>query len=138
MTDNTTKPAWHFWLVAAAGLIWNAMGCANFLFQLSPEQVASYPENYQAFIATRPVWATTAFALTVFGGLIGCALLLFRRKSSNIFLALSLLGAIGAVASVLGLNDMSLNIGTGVSLAVAIGLLGYASKAHQMGLLRAL
>ena len=129
------KPAWHFWLIGTLGLIWHAMGCANYLMQLSADRVAQMPENYQAFINARPAWATAVFAITVFAGLIGCLLLLMRRRLSQSMLALSLFGASGAVVSVLGQGDTALNIGTGASLAVAFFLQWYATKMQKTELL---
>ena len=64
------KPHLSFWLIAAAGLAWNLMGCVNYITQTNPENVARMPEIYQVIIAGRPAWATFAFAIAVFGGAI--------------------------------------------------------------------
>ena len=61
------KPHFSFWIFAAVGLLWNLMGCLNYIMQANADVVAQMPELYQAIIAARPAWATAAFAIAVFG-----------------------------------------------------------------------
>jgi hypothetical protein len=61
-------------------LIWNVLGCVNFFAQMNPDMVASYRESEQAIIQGRPLWATVGFAVAVFGGALGCVLLLFKKR----------------------------------------------------------
>ncbi|MCH9016029.1 MAG: hypothetical protein IH877_10130, partial [Gemmatimonadetes bacterium] len=72
---------WSFWLIGAVMLIWNVMGCINFFVQINPDALASYPESHRAIIEGRPAWATGAFAVAVFGGALGCLLLLLRKSA---------------------------------------------------------
>ena len=65
------KPHFSFWIFAAVGLLWNLMGCLNYIMQANADVVAQMPELYQAIIAARPAWATAAFAIAVFGGAAG-------------------------------------------------------------------
>ncbi len=82
---------WSFWLIAVVLLLWNAMGVMNYLVQtMNPEAVAKMPESHRALIEQRPAWATGAFALAVFGGVLGCLLLLFRLRIAIVFFWLSL------------------------------------------------
>ncbi len=92
---------WSFWLVGSVALIWNLMGCFNFVMQLDAEIVASYPENHRAIIEGRPAWATAGFAVAVFGGALGSILLLFRKSAARYFFLASLLGVIAAMAHTL-------------------------------------
>ena len=41
------KPHFSFWVVAGAGLVWNLMGCLNYIMQANPDTVAQMPEVYQ-------------------------------------------------------------------------------------------
>jgi hypothetical protein len=50
----------------------------NFM-QMNAEAIAAMPETHRAIIEGRPAWATGGFAIAVFGGAIGCLLLLFRN-----------------------------------------------------------
>ena len=41
---------WSFWLIVPFLLIWNVMGCINFMVQMNPDMVASYRGTEQAII----------------------------------------------------------------------------------------
>lgn len=139
MTDSgeqgTERPHWSFWGVVVITLVWNALGCANFVTQMNPANLAGYPAEYQDFIATRPAWATAAFGLTVFAGLVGCILLLLRRATARPVFWLSALGALVSVLAVLGTNAALLT-GAGMSLVVAAFQIWFATLAGRRGWLR--
>ena len=82
MKDN--KAHWSFWVISVLMLIWNLMGCINFFVQMNPDMVASYQETEQAIIKDRPIWATAAFAIAVFGGALGCLLLMLIQNVTSI------------------------------------------------------
>ncbi len=119
------KPHFSFWLIAAAGLAWNLMGCLNYITQTNPENVARMPEIYQLIIDWRPTWATIAFAIAVFGGAVGCILLLMRKQMAFPVLVISMIGivvnawftfsVVGAVPSMV------------LSILIGAALLWYAS-----------
>ena len=69
-----TKPSRVFWAIGLLGLIWNALGCFNFILQMDPDALADFPPAYSAVIAHRPGWVTAAFSVAVFGGALGCVL----------------------------------------------------------------
>ena len=71
---------WSFWVIGTVTLIWNLMGVINFFMQMNPDVLAAYRESERALIESRPSWATIAFALAVFGSVIGCVLLLLRNS----------------------------------------------------------
>ncbi len=133
-----TKPRISYWMVTGLGLVWNLMGCLNFLSQSNAEIVAQMPEAYQALIAARPAWATAAFGIAVFAGAVGCILLLLRRRVAVQLLMFSLIGVVltlvDAVVSV-GFNPQVL-VGTGASLVVAGLLYWMARLADRAGWMR--
>lgn len=129
------KPGWNFWPIVILGLLWNLMGCMNFISQMNPDVVAAMPESYQVLIAARPAWATGAFGLAVFGGAVGCILMLLRRTVAVPVLTLSLLGtAVVLVHTVMasGLTGQVVTA-TGMSVIVAIVLLWTAQSAKGRG-----
>ena len=84
MSDNAVGGVhWSFWIISAVAMIWNGLGAMNFFKQMDAETLATYPEAARTLIATRPVWATGAFAVAVFGGALGCVLLLIRTSEAN-------------------------------------------------------
>ena len=92
--QSPVKLHWSFWVVCIFGLVWNAGGAVNYLMQTNMEFVSSMPATHQAIIVGRPIWATGGFAIGVFGGALGCILLLLRWRSSIIFFLISLIGII--------------------------------------------
>ena len=95
MSDETVRGAhWSFWLICIAALIWNIGGAINYLMQTNLEFVATLPETHRAIIEGRPVWATGGFAIGVFGGAIGCLLLMFKKATAFYVFIASLLGVI--------------------------------------------
>jgi hypothetical protein len=93
MNDETAGGVhWSFWTIGAVALIWNVMGVINFFVQLNPDALGSYPESHRTIIEGRPAWATGAFAAAVFGGALGCLLLLLRKSAAFYVFIASLLG----------------------------------------------
>lgn len=96
MTTTSDKPATWFWVVSAIALLWNLMGVMAYLQQvtMSPEALQALPENERLLFETVPTWATGAFSLAVWGGALGCILLLLRKKLATPVLMVSLAGVL--------------------------------------------
>jgi len=95
MNNETVRSVhWSFWLICVLALLWNVGGAINYLMQTNPEFVAALPETHRAIIEGRPAWATGGFAIGVFGGALGCFLLLFRKSASLYVFIASLIGVI--------------------------------------------
>jgi hypothetical protein len=128
------KPHFTFWIAAGVGLIWNLMGCLNYIVQTNPDSVAKMPELYQLMITDRPGWATAAFAIGVFGGAVGCILLLLRRSVAVAVLVLSVIGIVGtAIYTTLLVGFVP---STTMALLVGVALLWYATIARRANWLR--
>ena len=82
MTTATNKPSTPFWIISIIALIWNIMGVMAYLQQayMSDEEKAILPEAERALYSDVPSWAIAAFAIAVFGGLLGSLALLLRKK----------------------------------------------------------
>ena len=101
----------------------------NYIMQANPETVATMPDVYQTIINGRPAWATAAFAIGVFGGAVGCILLLLRRSVAVQVLVLSLLGVILTVIQATMLVGFTPS--SALSVLVAGALLWYATIARR-------
>jgi len=134
---NVNAVHWSFWVIATFMLIWNVMGCINFFAQMNPDMVASYRETEQAIISGRPAWATVAFAVAVFGGALGCVLLLLRKSVAYYLFISSLLGVIVTTTHTLGIGiDFGLGEILGIilmPLVVAAFLIWYSKQAESKG-----
>ncbi len=91
MTEPKNKPAASFWIIGIAALIWNLMGVFEYLTMayMTAEDLAVLPVEEQRFYDSVPAWVTAAFALAVFGGTLGCILLLLRRKLATFVFIIS-------------------------------------------------
>jgi hypothetical protein len=126
---------WSFWLIGAIALLWNVAGAANYLVQvMNPEAIDSYREAERALIDGRPAWATGAFAIAVFGGSIGCLLLLLRKSAAFYVFVVSLLGVMLTILHVLNVVGWRLDLGALMppltSLVVAAVLVWYSKHAE--------
>lgn len=128
---------WSFWLITIFMLIWNVMGCINFIMQNNPDMLSMYRETEQAIIHARPAWATVGFAFAVFGGTLGCLLLIFRNSIAMYVFIVSLLGVLVTMAHTLS-SGISFSIGELAGIifmptAVAVFLIGYSIFARTKG-----
>ena len=90
--SNTKPPIW-FWIVSILALLWNLMGVMSYLEQayMTDEMKAQYTADQLTLMEGIPVWVTAAFAIAVWGGLLGCIALLFGKKWAKPVLMLSLI-----------------------------------------------
>lgn len=134
-TDN--KIHWSFWAISIFMLIWNVMGCINFIVQMNPDMVASYRDTEQAIIQGRPAWATAAFAIAVLGGALGCLLLILKKSVAFYLFVASLLGVVVTMIHTLGVG---INFSTAeligviyMPVAVAVFLIWYSKYTSSKG-----
>ncbi len=140
MNDETVGGVhWSFWIIGAVALIWNVMGVINFFVQMNPDTLASYPESHRAIIEGRPAWATGAFAVAVFGGALGCLLLLLRKSAAFYMFIASLVGVIVQMIPHLGMVGSKIDgpfeivMMILMPLVVAAFLIWYSKQARSKG-----
>ncbi|MBT3603973.1 MAG: hypothetical protein HN521_13010 [Candidatus Latescibacteria bacterium] len=135
--ENIVVTHWSFWAIGTVALIWNVMGSINFFVQMNPEVITAYRESERAIIEGRPLWATGAFAIAVFGGALGSFLFLLRKSASFYLFVASLLGVIVTMVHTLGV-DIAFGFGETLGiilmpLAVALFLVWYSKQANIKG-----
>src|SRR3989454_11938561 len=126
---------WSFWIIGAVALIWNVMGVINFFGQMNADALAAMPKAQRAIIEGRPAWATGAFAIAVFGGALGCLLLLLRKPAAYYLFIASLLGVIvqlihtlGIAGSAFGFSPFDISMTIVMPLVVAAFLIWYSKR----------
>jgi len=100
---------WSFWIISVATLLFNVMGVINYFVQMNTDSLASFPESYRPISEGRPAWATAAFAIAVFGGSLGCLLLLLRKSAAFYVLIASLLGVIVSMMHIFNVAGFRFN-----------------------------
>lgn len=128
---------WSFWVISAVALFWNVMGAINFFVQMDPEVLTAYRDSERAIVEGRPAWATAGFAIAVFGGALGCLLLLLRKSAATYLFIASLIGVIVTMVHALGIG---IDFGPGeimgiilMPLVVAVLLIWYSRQAESKG-----
>ncbi|WP_209400260.1 hypothetical protein [Pseudozobellia sp. WGM2] len=96
MTTTLKKPPTWFWVISVIALLWNIIGVMAYLADayMSVETLAELSQEQRMLYESRPAWATGAFALAVWGGLIGSIGLLLRKKWAYILFIISLIAVL--------------------------------------------
>ena len=137
--QRTTTPGrpWHLWLIGILGVLWSCMGVLSFMLtQLHVEAVMSrFPPQQRQYFESFPWWIVAFWAIDVFGGVIGCFLLLLKNRLAFHLLLASVIGAIvfnlGGLFLLGGVEVMRETGGLGLTvLPVAFAaLLAYYARA---------
>ena len=126
----------HLWIVGILSLLWNAMGCFDYLatkLQLD-FYMSQFNEAQLEYFYGVPAWMSVFWALGVWGALLGSLALLFRSRWAVTLFAVSLLGMIVSTAYTVFLSDGLAIMGTGgaifsaVIFVIGVLLLVYARR----------
>ncbi|MCP4977750.1 MAG: hypothetical protein GY931_16495 [Maribacter sp.] len=127
MTNNDTiKPPVWFWIVSVLALLWNLLGAMAYLGQvfITDEMKAAMPADQLELMANTPAWATAAFAIAVWGGVLGCIGLLLRKKWARPVLLLSLLGILVQMSYAFFMTNAAEVYGTVQGVVMPLLLIG--------------
>jgi len=145
-SDEIVKQAtpWHLWVVGVVGLLWSAMGALDYVMTQTRNEAymsAFTPEQLEFFYGL-PSWTVAAWAVAVWGGVLGAILLLFRRRHAVAVFVASLVGMLITSFQNFVLSNGLEVMGDPFSLAfsalifvVAIALVVYASAMYRRGVL---
>jgi hypothetical protein len=146
MTEATrTRTPWHLWVVGVLSLLWNAGGAIDYVMTQTrnARYLAAFSPEQRAWFESFPAWMTAAWALGVWGAILGSLLLLLRSRWAVHAFAISLAGLV--VATVyqyfIGAMPESLKTNGGMGFTavlwiVAALLLWYAVRQRAAGVLR--
>ncbi|MEP0986846.1 hypothetical protein [Ekhidna sp.] len=137
---NQKPPTW-FWVVSILAFVWNLLGVSAYLSQAyaSDDVIAQMEQAMQDLINQTPAWVTAAFAVAVWGGALGCLLLLLRKKLAQTVLIISLAGIVVQMFyNVVMSNSMEVYGPGGIvmpimTLAIGIALVFLAKKGTAAG-----
>ena len=114
-TKTPGRP-WHLWAIGIIGGLWSSIGVISFvLTQMNVEAVMSrFPPQQREYFESFPFWAVAFWAIGVFGGAIGCLLLLLKNRLAFPVLLASVIGAIvSSLGGLLFLGGMKVMAETG-------------------------
>ena len=135
----------HLWIVGILSLLWSAMGCFDYLMTVTSNQtyLGKMPADQIAYLNSLPTWLTGAWAIGVWGGLLGSLLLLMRSRHAVLAFGLSLVAAVIAMGYEMFATQQPASMTSGamavmpwVGLAVCAFLLWYAWTMERKGVLR--
>ena len=143
LTATQSTVSRSFWIIGVLALLWNLIGVASYIMNvtMSEEALAAMPEAEQALYTSVPTLVTSAFAIAVFAGLLGCVLLLMRKSLAYPVFLLSLVAIviqagynlfISSALEVLGATAAILPI---LIVTVAAYLVWFSSNAKKKGVL---
>lgn len=138
---NSNKPTTLFWVIGVIALIWNGLGVKHYIDQafMTDEMKAALPEAERALYDNVPAWVTAAFAIAVFGGLLGCILLLMKKKAAKTVFLVSLIAIIVQMIYNLFMSKAVEVYGPGgaimpiMVIAIGVFLLLYSKRSVEKG-----
>src|SRR6185503_16646809 len=147
---TTARAPTHLWIVGILALLWNALGCVDYLMTrmrntdyLTTVMPKVDPNAMLAWVDGFPIWAQSGWALGVWMGLLGAVLLLLRSRWAVWSFGLSLVGAILGLGyqitmapPLAGADDMFSRLMPYVIILVAVALFLYARAQAAKGILR--
>lgn len=143
MTDSRKKPEITFWVIGIIALIWNLMGVVAYLMQayMTEDDLLALPLEEQALYIDIPAWVTAAYALAVFGGSLGCLLLLMRKKLATVVFTVSFISILIQMSYNIFMSKAVEVYGPGGAIMpvmiIIIGafLIWYSKKMEQQGVI---
>jgi hypothetical protein len=145
-TQSDAVTPMHLWVFAIASLLWNCVGAYDYtmtyLQGLAYFESAGLDAAAFAWFQRVPIWVKSAYAVGVWGSILGSILLLLRSRQAVIAFALSLIGAIINFAYQFASDPpVSMHTGAAVVMPIVILLLVvvqwyYARRMTAAGVLR--
>ncbi len=142
-TDVERTP-WHLWVIGVVALLWNAMGALDYVMTQTrnEEYMSNFTPEQLSFFYGFPAWVDAAWAIAVWGGVLGPLLLLIRRRYAVwVFLASLIAMVITAFQNYVLSNGMEI-IGDAFTLGftaaiflAALALFLYARTMQQRNIL---
>ena len=146
MIDSmTTRTPWHLWVVGVVAALWNGFGCFDYVMTQTRRDEwfvqMGMTEAQLTYFNAMPAWTHAAWAIGVWGGLLGALLLLLRSKWAFHALLASLIAFAMSVVygQTTGGNAVMGSMGlifSGVIFLIGLALVMYARAMTKRGVLR--
>jgi len=141
---STNRAPLHLWIVGAVTLLWNAVGAIDYVamqLRIAPYMSRFTPEQLEYFDGF-PAWTVAAWALGVWGSLLGSLFLLLRRRWAVWLFGIAIAGLAVTTLHNFVLTDGAAVMGpeaavfSAVIWVIALFLFFYARAMAKRGVLR--
>lgn len=145
LSAGPVRTPWHVWVVGVVALLWNAIGAFDYVMTQTrnPQYMAAFTQQQLDYFYGFPAWVVAAWAIAVWGGVLGAVLLLLRRRLAvPVFLASLVAMVITTVHNFLLSNGLEVfsdtfsRVFTALIFVVAVALYLYARSLADKGVLR--
>ena len=149
MTQSRPGPAGrtprHLWVIGIIALLWNSIGAFDYLMTQTKNAayMSGFPPEQLAWFYGLPIWVIAAWAIAVWGGVLGSVLLLLRRRLAVPVFLVSLAGLVVTTFQNWVLSnaaeifpDTFSRVFSAMIFAIAVGLYFYARAMRERGVLR--
>lgn len=141
---DAKQTPWHLWVISGTALLWSAMGAFDYVMTQTRNEayMSGFTPEQLEFFYGFPPWVVAAWAIGVWGGVLGALLLLIRRHLAVWVLLVSLIAmVITAFHNYVLSNGMEV-IGDAFSLSftaviflISLALFLYARAMHKRDIL---
>jgi hypothetical protein len=79
---DVQRTPWHLWVIGVVALLWSAIGALDYVMTqtMNEAYMSQFTPEQLAFFTSFPTWVVAAWAIAVWGGVLGGLLLLLRRR----------------------------------------------------------
>ena len=142
VASNERRP-WHLWLVGILGLLWSSVGAFDYFSTQTRNEayMSSFTPEQLEFFYGFPAWVVAFWAIAVWGGVLGCVLLLLRKRlAAGVLLVSFVAMVVTAIHNFFLSNGLEVMGGfgalfSGMIFVVALGLWLYAKAMGEKGVL---
>jgi hypothetical protein len=141
VTEQRTP--WHLWVIGIVALLWNLFGAYDYL--MTQTENAAYMSRFTAeeleYWYGFPTWVVAAWAVAVWGGVLGAVLLLLKKRlAAPVFLVSFLAMVLTSIHNFLLSDGVAVMGGAAVAFSAviflfALGLWLYARAMARQGVL---
>ncbi len=145
-SEGAVRAPWHLWVVGAVSLLWNAMGAFDYLMTQSRAEwyMGQFTPEQLDYFYSFPIWADAAWALGVWGAVLGSLALLLRRNWAVWLFGISIVGLVFTTIYNFVLTNGAELMGGGAATwvfsiliwVITIALFFYARSMAKAGVLR--
>jgi len=141
---RTVRTPWHLWVIGAIAVLWNAMGAFDYVMTetRNAAYMSAFTPEQLAFFYRLPGWVIAAWAIAVWGGILGALLLLLRRRLAVwVFLVSVVAMVVTTIHNYVLSNGLEIFADAGshaltaAIFVIALGLFIYARAMSKRGVL---